>query len=344
MRSRRSAFAIVLLVLAGLALNGCGSGGSAGSAGADGDRRVLKMAVQEPYSAFLMHVAKSQGYFDGSSIEGFETTTFTSLPSMLTAVQKGQMDFGMQTVAGLAAFNSSTSGAPLYTFSNYGNGIYWYTGEGSPVPPAAEAGLEETVTAMRGSTIGVAALGGIMDKQLRYMLEEQGLNPDSDVEITAVGSQQSAEAAYKQGLVDVVGVTGATAGMLELAGSGRRVLDDSTTAEPFRGNITGAFFAPKDAIDEDPELYRDVAEAMAQARQFIADPANREAAVDVLVEDIGLQREVAEKTFDIDMPSITAAGIDQEVFDRTIHGLVLTGLMPETVAYEDMVATEVLAE
>src|SRR5699024_922184 len=110
---------------------------------------------------------------------------------------------------------------------------------------------------------------------LRYLLETAGLDPRADVDVVAVGSQAAAAQAFNQGLVDVIGVTTSTAGLIEDEGTGQLVLDDTTGPEELAGNITGAYFAPKSRIDADTERYKAIADCMDEAREFATDPANK---------------------------------------------------------------------
>lgn len=333
------AAAAVLLILS--LATGCGASGGASTAAPS--RTVLTMGVQEEYSAYLFHAGVRQGFFESAGISDIKTTAFTSLPAMLTAVAQNHVDFGMQTIPTLRGYNKDSAGSDLVAFGNFGNLTSWYARSGSNVPTAGNAGWKEVIQSWRGKKIGLPALGGIMDKELRYMLAQAGLDASNDVGLVAVGSQQSAAAAFQQGLVDVVGVTASSAAFIETRNLGYQVLNNQSGPEELKGTITGAFFASKDQIRDRPEYYRGIAEGMEKSRAFVTDPKNREAALEVLTEDIGLPADVAQRVYSLDLPGVTGGTVTREVFDKSIAAMTTTGIISgDKPAYEDVVAGQLI--
>jgi NitT/TauT family transport system substrate-binding protein len=60
------------------------------------------------------------------------------------------------------------------------------------------------VRALKGLTIGISTRGGSVDLDLRYILQQAGLNPDSDVKIVPLGAAAQMIAAMQAGRVDAV--------------------------------------------------------------------------------------------------------------------------------------------
>ena len=59
---------------------------------------------------------------------------------------------------------------------------------------------------LKGKTFGVPAARGTVDIATRVALKSQGLDPDKDVKITALGSVQAVTAALLSGAIDAAGV------------------------------------------------------------------------------------------------------------------------------------------
>src|SRR5690625_3461163 len=168
-------------------LTGCGSNNDDTAAASD-EAGVcpaeVSFGLQSPYSAYVHEIALQEGFLDETGIESFQYTMFTSVPSMLTAVDGGQVMFGAQSIPALTSFNRQEGEQALVAFSVYGVSLSTASAtKDSGVPTAEEAGWEETVQAWAGKTVGVPALGGIVHKELIHMMELAGLDPENDVEI-----------------------------------------------------------------------------------------------------------------------------------------------------------------
>lgn len=68
-------------------------------------------------------------------------------------------------------------------------------------PPSAK-----TLTDLKGKTFGVPAARGTVDVATRVALKSQGIDPDKDVKITALGSVQAVQAALLSHAIDAAGV------------------------------------------------------------------------------------------------------------------------------------------
>ncbi|MBI2861765.1 MAG: ABC transporter substrate-binding protein, partial [Chloroflexi bacterium] len=64
--------------------------------------------------------------------------------------------------------------------------------------------LETRVKALKGLRIGIVSTGGFGNTLIRYTLRMANLNPERDVEITAVGDAGAHVAALRQGTIDVM--------------------------------------------------------------------------------------------------------------------------------------------
>jgi NitT/TauT family transport system substrate-binding protein len=338
-RLRSSLRMTAAALIAAVTLSGCSTFGSPDEDGG----QVTTVALQEEYSAYLLYIAVEQGFFE-SAVEDIEPVLFTSLPAMFAAVAKGQTDFGMQALHTLWPYNVSTRTDTLKIFSAFGNQPHWYAREGSALPIAA-GDWRAAVATWKGRTIGLPVLGGNYESDLKYMLRQAGLDPERDVQTTAVGVQQSAVAALDNGLVDVVAVTASSAGLIGSRGNGYEIFSEDSRPDAFDGIMTGTFFASAEQLREKPEHYRAIAEGIEQARKFVVDPANREVALRVLTDRVGFAPDVAKRVYDLDLVGISSANLSKETFDATVDVLTETGaLTGPTPGYEEIIAVETTAQ
>jgi ABC-type nitrate/sulfonate/bicarbonate transport system substrate-binding protein len=318
-------------------------GGGSAAEGPDESSHTLTIALQESYASYLPEVALQQGYFKSLGITDVKVKLFTSLPAMFAAVQKNQLDFGMQTLPALASFNQTAGDNPLKIFETFGTSNWWYVRKGSGLPGIKSGDWQSVVKSWKGRTIGVPAKGSIMEKRLRAMLTEVGLNPDRDVQIAVAGVATSA-AALEKGVVDVVTVTPPNAALVESKGIGDLAVDDESGPAAFRGLIaTSSYFASSSALGQRSEFYGQVATAMEKARAFTADPANEATCVSILTKATGLSQNLAQVVYRLDNKGVAAARVDRRSYDKSISSLVSVGIMKNpTPSYTDMVAVDAL--
>ncbi|MET7992218.1 ABC transporter substrate-binding protein [Amycolatopsis sp. NPDC005232] len=332
--------AAALAAVTAFAVSACGSGGAGETASGGG---TLSVALQENYATYLLEVGIAQGYFKDAGITGLKTTLFTSLPAMFAAVQKGQLDFGMQTMPALASFNATAGANPLKSFETFGNTNFWYVGKNSGLPDITSGDWQSIVRSWKGHTIGVPALGSIMEKRLRSMLKTVGLNPDKDVKIAVAGVATSA-AALEKGVVDVVTVTTPNAAQIETKSLGRLAVNDESGPEEFRGLIaTSLYFTAGSSLKARPGFYQKIATGMEKARAFVTDPKNKETCVRVLSDKVGLSPAIAAKAYEFDHDGVAAAKVSEASYQKSIDSLVSSGIMTRpTPLYKDMIATDSL--
>lgn len=290
---------------------------SASDSGAD---PVLKLGIQEPYSTFLLDVAESQGYLADAGFSEMETTAFKEVPSMLTATSKGQITLAVAGVEGVFNFNKqSQPDDHLKIIGSRGmNLVAYMAAENSGIPVSDGENWQETVRAWQGKKIGIAAKGGIIERFVRYMVSEAGLDPDRDITLVAVGAGPAMRAALAEGLVDVASGSASVAAQIESTGAGRIVLPPTAVPPGIKDTLTSVFFTSQRQIDADPERFTGLAEAIDRAKEFISDPANRDESIEILTNETEMGPELAEIIFDIDLPSMTDTPVNPTVFDKTV--------------------------
>jgi NitT/TauT family transport system substrate-binding protein len=272
---------VVLSVLALAA--GCGSdnddsASSGGSKPAASTGKALQIGVQDDWSNLPIEVAKREGFFKKHGVGDTTLVKFTDLPAMTAAVARGQVDAGFQSPVLVHNYNQKSSGSK---FKFFASGVHptmtWVSRKDSDVPAASGDDWQTTVKSWRGKTIGVPALGGIVELATRYMGKEAGLDPQKDMTVVAAGVGPALGAALKAGKVDLVAGDGFAAEAIVNGGQGVSKLDfvQNQGPEIFKDTFSAAYFAPDDRIQKDAETYAGFAQAIDEAKTFILDPANK---------------------------------------------------------------------
>lgn len=334
-RRGRGVLAGAVALLFTMLATACGSGAGGSQAGED-----LTVGVFEDYSAYLLYVAEDQGFLEENGIGDMTVTMFTSVPAQMTAVSKGQIDVAMQTFPPLLNYNKTASGDDrLKAFSSFGTAVIGYSAAvDNGVAPAEGDDWQASVRTWEGKKIGMPALGGIVENNTRYMVREAGLADDA-VTYVAVGGQGAAGAALKQGLVDIVAGGSAIHAPLVEEGVAQMIISADQQPEVISAAPSAAWFTSQGQLNESPEIFEGLVAAIADAREFIADDANRDAAIQVLVDRVKLDPAAAEFVFDQDRDQLADSPMNEETYELLIDSLTATGtLTEEAPGYDDLFA------
>src|SRR5690625_1021836 len=260
-------------ILSGIALASVAALSACGGTNADNGKNSTEAGVcpseitlgLQTSFALPYDVALDQGFFDDAGIESIEKTLFTSVPPMLTAVDSGQVMMGAQSIPGITSFNRQEDDQALVACETWGvDFITILAGSDSGIKSAADVGWEEAITSWEGKSLGVPALGGIVHKQLVYIIELAGLDPSSDLEIVPIGAGGPAVAAFEEGLVDIVANEAITAATMELQGLGNQVLvlSEGEGPEEVRNTMPTLFFTSVESMAKQPACYEAIAEGI----------------------------------------------------------------------------------
>jgi len=339
----RALSALLVMAIGGLAA-GCGDdddpGGGGGAAAPSG--KPLSIALQAEYSAFPVFVAKDQGFMRKHGVSDIKIVKFTSLPAMTTAISRGQVDMGLHTPLLVHTVNQQAKSSPLKFFAPIQRAqMAWSARQGSSIPAATTDDWQSTIRAWQGKKIG-AQPGGLIEAMTKKFGDLVGLKAGKDFEIVNVGVGPQQLSALKAGIADVASGDAFGAVQIDQAGAGQTIINflQQNVPPAYRGEMMSAgFFAPEAAIQQQRELYAGFHAALAEARAFIADPANRAKVEESLVKNIKVTPAIAKRLyeqmggFDIDL--------SRETIDRTVQIFVESGLFKAPgPSYADLV-TEV---
>jgi NitT/TauT family transport system substrate-binding protein len=304
--------------------------------------RTLTVGIQQSLQLLPVVVALRHRYFKGTDVSGVKFTIFSSLPAMFAAVAQGQIDVGYQTIPGIWAYNQATSGTKLKIIAPATNdSLMWFAKTGSTLPVTGKGNnWRATVRAWRGKTIGIPAVGGIIDLMTRYLLRQVGLDPDKDVKLSAVGTGPPGVAALQNGLVDIITGDPLTAALLKSENAGHAILSFPARQGPAEllGQPSGVFFTSEEQYAKEPKLYQDFNKAVARSRRHLANPRNRRDVLDLLTRKIGLTAAQSRILYEEGVPIFARGALNPTIFNNTIKAYAATGIMKAPYpSYGDMV-------
>jgi NitT/TauT family transport system substrate-binding protein len=142
----------------------------------------------------------------------------------------------------------------------------------------------DVMTDLKGKTIGVTVRGGAVDLNMRYLLQQAGLDPEKDVEIVPAGGAAQLLAAMQGDRVDAVMAIQPLTAVLVDSGKAKIILDlskgegPSTMNQPFiAGAATDAF------IQANSDAMQRLVQALQETSTYIQNPANKSAMSDLVL-------------------------------------------------------------
>lgn len=336
LRARLALFACVVL---GLAVTATATAGpTAPTAPAP---RTITIGTQQVYNLLPIFAGLRHGFFKKAGISEIKFQVFSSLPPLFAAVQQGQTDLAFHTPPSVLAFNRATTGSKLKFIGAGGTDtLVWLAPNDTTIPVATKANWKSTVLAWKGKSIGVAALGGIVDVFTRYMIKEVGLAA-ADVKIVPVGVGPPALAALRAGLVDVITGDPLTLALLEAEKEGKNILGFPFGQGPpeLLGTLIAGFVTSESTIRDDRATWIAFNEGLRKGQQWILNPKNKRDTIDLMVRKAGVDRAWAETLYRIGVPVLANTTISRKVMGQTVQSYVKTGILTtQPPAYADFVA------
>jgi ABC-type nitrate/sulfonate/bicarbonate transport system substrate-binding protein len=156
---------------------------------------------------------------------------------------------------------------------------------------------------MKGKTIGVATYGSLTDALTRYALRRNRLEPEKDVQIVQAGTTASTYQSIKAGRL--------AAGILSPPFSWQAQDEGLTLLGTQSRDVSSAwpkhlFSAKTKFIADNPHTIEAVLRGHVAALRLAR--KDREAAVDIMVDQLKLARPYAERAYDVEMPDYDERG------------------------------------
>jgi NitT/TauT family transport system substrate-binding protein len=229
-------------------------------------------------------VGQKRGFFQE---EGLQAEFIRINPAIaLQALVGGEIDYYTVIGPGVAA---AIRGVPVKLVASY-------------VPAATIALIArpefKSVQELRGKTIGINAFGGALESVARLMVKHFGVDPDKEIKLLATGPMESRFATMKQGL------TAATLGSAPIDFLGQKMgfVILARAHELFSFPVSGVV-ASMEKIKGRPDEIKRVIKAGIKANRYIRQ--NREGTIQVMVEWMKIDKEMAAATYESSVKSFS---------------------------------------
>ncbi len=178
------------LALVGALLSACGTSPAPASSASTGPPDKLAVAYSNISADFLAPwVAREAGIFDKNRLD-VDLQLVSGGKNTMTTLLSGQMQ--IVQLGGAESLSAAAEGADLVVLGTL-----------APVYPyvfMVPASIRSTAD-LKNKKVGISSFGGSADIATRVGLKQQGLDPDKDVIIVAVGSHENRTAALIAGSI-----------------------------------------------------------------------------------------------------------------------------------------------
>lgn len=304
---------------------------SAAAQNAARETTSVKIAVNKNLLFFPVWVAKERGIFQKNGIDA-QFVEITDGTALRTAILAGSVDFTVQVPEGSAVLYSR--GAKLMNVVATQAKLTWslvLAGKYKGKFKANDAKI------LKGMTIGVSSRGSGSDLQLQALLKANGLAPNTDVKIVAIGAYANGIAALEQNRIDGMICLEPARGQALAAGNFEQIYF-GTDVYPGSTNVPmGSLAAMQEYIDKNRDLATRIVLSVVEAESaMVADPDWALAYAARLNNMKPEQLSFAVKSQLI--PALNPA-MSEKGWNTLMEVLVDAGALKETVAYSEANAT-----
>lgn len=266
MVSRKKTLLGITCAVLTLALAACGSSGGSGNSAA----KNYTVTIDEPVATVAgapLYVAIARGFFaaHGVKIKFYTLNTSTTVEEALKA---GSIQFATGGAFNIVEANQAgagyqvveTFGAPTLQLC-VASSLAKSTGI-SPSTP-----LSQTLTKLKGASIGVNGFGSPVTIPLDYLLKaEIGADPKTWIKVVNMGSVTAAETAFERGQLSLL--VNSPPVCQETSGKGEVFLTTGFLPA-FKGTPYQVFYGLKSWISAHPGAAAGVAQAMAEGNAYV---------------------------------------------------------------------------
>ncbi len=240
-------------------------------------------------------VADQKGFWEE---EGLDVTLvwFRGGGEQMRAVAAGEIEI------------STSTPNMITTLVSRGEGVRIISSISSPVPRSwgimvlDESPLED-VDDLRGKIIGATTKGAYSDMIVRLLLQEAGIDPDDDVNLTYLGSPDALAAALSSGTVDAAIGWPGLAEVMEIELGARQLASAADYLLDWEDEV---WFATDDLIAQNPEVISKLLSGWYKAVEWMKD--NRAEAIQISMEQYEWSEELATKVYDSNIAFLSDDG------------------------------------
>ena len=240
--------------------------------------KIIRIGFPDLAAQFVpLPLGEKRGFFKEEGVQGEFIRIRPAVSS--AALVSGELDYDAVLGNGIGA---AIRGIPVKVIACF-----------LPSTPIALIARPEfkSVHDLKGKTVGLNTYGGTLESTARLIVKHFGLDPDKDVKFLATGTADSRFAAMKQGL------TAATLGSPPLDFLGKKLgfVVLARAQELFNFPASGLVASVK-KIKEAPDEIKRIIKAGIKANRYIHQ--NREGTVQVMMDWLKINKEIAAATYD----------------------------------------------
>ncbi|MDN4075422.1 ABC transporter substrate-binding protein [Fictibacillus terranigra] len=317
---------VTLLLLVFSVLSGCNNAESQKQAKAvSGERKgaEIKMGLPSSNASYLpLFVADKKGFFQDRHL----TVTFTKVQGGVTAL-RGLQTNDFQVISSLpeSVITGVAEGAGVKMIGTLDDKSMYsiYTTKDVKSPED-----------LKGAVVATNRTGNGTDIQLRWWLKKHGLEPEKDVRIIEAGENSTRLQSLISGQAKLTILSQPTDLKAEASGMKKLALmrDELKT---YNHNM---LMANGDFLKNQPEAAKAFVEAIGKATEYAKKPENRKEMVQVIMDELQMNRKDAEKSFDFVLPALAdKAKINRDGVQWAIDTTKETGLLKENVTTDQLI-------
>lgn len=272
----REKIAAAAALLLGTVLYGAG-----GAIAQEPEQTDIELGITLSTATFLpIYVAEQEGYFDDEGLT-VNITGFRGGSDLTRALIADGVDIAVASPAGV--IGAIQAGQDVKVFYGGFNQVpfAWY----------AAPSIKSTED-LKGKVIGITRYGSSTDVLTRMVLAKAGLDPDKDVRIMQGGGSSERLAALEAGQIDA----GPFASPHNFMAADRGFSLIAQQSDFMPDYPVQSFFSTIGYIENHPETIRRVLRAFVRGIRFSKE--NKEAAVQILVDRVGLEEAYAGRVYD----------------------------------------------
>ncbi|HEV3088018.1 MAG TPA: ABC transporter substrate-binding protein [Candidatus Elarobacter sp.] len=298
---------------------------------------------------FPLWVGAQQGYFQQNGVDIGKVTEFSTGALVGTAVTAGSLDVGSSVITDV--FSLAKAGRSVKVLSVSAGSYYIDIVASKAFLQASKlserSSIGDKIRAMRGKNIGVTGPGSGTEALVLYLLKLGGIDRTRDVQLVNVGANiPSVLATLRTGRVDMVSFAWPLGQQAQVEDIGEPFISPARGDLPeMTHEIQGVVFTTQDEIDKKHDAMVGFVRGYAKAcTTILKDPARTRELLKSFYPN--LDQKALDLTLDVyRSTSVSSNPMPSEVgFLRAIKFHQAAGLITEPYAYNDIVATKVIAD
>lgn len=322
---------ILSIIVSLLAMTGCGNSNPNNSN--SGAQTVRFAEVPGILETFLVHVADEKGYMAQNNIH-MSYVSVKSGPDLVAALIGGNADVGL--AAPSLYWPAIDKGEKIISLTgtikyNY---VLGTCGPDTPTPHIADkfpANLQD----LKGKRVGVIGPGTATEGFAKALLKAAGLTEGKDVTLVNLGAPSTAIPACQANRADFYTFPPPAQALLP----GTKIVADalnSSTGDLFSKLVVTVYATNGQYAQNHGSTLTGFCNALVEAKKFVTDPANQQAAVKLLAQHTGITEDAAAKVWP-EQKSALLPPLTKEVWDAQAAAVTASSKVP---AYDTYVSSQ----